>query len=122
MQIFDHERLDVYQLSLDFVVAADALRTSVLARRPALGDQLDRASTSIVLNVAEGAGEYKPREKARFYRMARRSGTECAAILDIINRLGLGSGTETDTPRVLLRRIVSMLVVLAKSREQSEQR
>jgi len=32
--------------------------------------------------------EFARREKARFYRMARRSATECAAILDIVQELG----------------------------------
>jgi four helix bundle protein len=41
------------------------------------------------LNIAEGAGEFSPSEKARFYRMARRSATECAAILHVCRRLAL---------------------------------
>ncbi len=47
-------------------------------------DQIDRASGSVVANIAEGAGEFRPREKARFYRMARRSAIEISAWLDII--------------------------------------
>ncbi|MBW3534903.1 MAG: four helix bundle protein, partial [Gemmatimonadetes bacterium] len=38
-----------------------------------LEDQLDRAATSIVLNIAEGAGEFSLPDKQRFYRMAKRS-------------------------------------------------
>ena len=38
---------------------------------------------------AEGAGEYAVDEKARFYRMAKRSATECAGILDVCQRLQL---------------------------------
>jgi four helix bundle protein len=45
-----------------------------------LADQLRRASTSIVLNIAEGAGEYSPKDKAKFYRFAKRSAAECSAI------------------------------------------
>ena len=41
------------------------------------------------LNIAEGAGEYATDEKIRFYRMAKRSATECAGILDVCHRLEL---------------------------------
>jgi len=37
-------------------------------------------------NIAEGVGEFSPAEKVRFYRMARRSAHECAAILDVLSR------------------------------------
>ena len=67
------------------------------------------------LNIAEGAGETSPKEKARFYRMARRSGTECAAILDICARLQLVS--DLADARELLLRVVSMLIKLGKSQE-----
>jgi len=39
-----------------------------------------RAATSVPLNIAEGAGEYSGAEKSRFYRIAKRSATECAGI------------------------------------------
>jgi four helix bundle protein len=114
MRRFDHEKLEVYQRALTFAAAADALRSTLLARRASLADQLERASISIVLNIAEGAGEFAPREKVRFYRIARRSGTECAAVLDIMERIGIGCRTDTEGPRELLLEIVSMLTALAK--------
>ena len=55
---FDHERLDVYRLALDFLVVANDLVESVPRGRAHLADQLTRASTSIVLNIAEGAGKF----------------------------------------------------------------
>jgi four helix bundle protein len=39
------------------------------------------------INIAEGAGEFAPEEQARFYRMARRSATESATILDACRAL-----------------------------------
>jgi hypothetical protein len=35
--------------------------------RSHLADQLSRASTSIVLNIAEGAGKYSKADKRRYY-------------------------------------------------------
>jgi four helix bundle protein len=83
--------------------------------RAYLADQLRRAATSIALNIAEGAGEFAAREKARFYRMARRSATECGAVLDVCARLGLGGAAQRlATGKALVHRIVSMLTVLVK--------
>jgi four helix bundle protein len=66
------------------------------------------------LNIAEGAGELARREKARFYRMARRSATECAAILDIAWELELAPEEQLREGRQQLQRIVKMLVALGK--------
>jgi four helix bundle protein len=85
---FAHERLDVYGVTIEFLGVSE--EASELPRGGAyLVDQLRRESLSVTLNVAEGAGEFAPADKARFYRMARRSGTECVAILDACRILEL---------------------------------
>ena len=114
MPSFDHERLDVYQAAIDFVVLANDLAEQLPRGRGYLADQLQRASTSIPLNVAEGAGEFSPAEKARFYRIARRSATECAAILDVCRKLGLADEECHGVGRELLVRVVSMLVRMSR--------
>jgi four helix bundle protein len=114
---FDHERMEVYRVALGFVRSASTIRVRLGAGRSAIADQLDRASISIPLNIAEGAGELAKREKARFYRIARRSATECAAILDIVGELGLMPEEELRKGREQLHAIVAMLVVLAKRME-----
>ena len=58
MSEFDHERLDVYRLALEFVVVASDVAERMPKGRAYLADQLQRAATSIVLNIAEGAGEF----------------------------------------------------------------
>jgi four helix bundle protein len=117
MRRFDHERMEVYRLALEFVGSANAMRTQILRSRGALADQLDRAAVSIALNIAEGAGEFAPREKARFYRIARRSATECAAILDIAQTLELLEEERALAAKGQIRSIVAMLIVLGKSME-----
>ena len=110
-----HERLDAYKASIDFLAIADEVSGSLPKGRAYLADQLRRAATSIALNIAEGAGEFAAREKARFYRMARRSATECGAVLDVCARLGLGGAAQRlATGKALAHRIVSMLTVLVK--------
>ena len=80
-----------------------------------LADQLQRAATSVPLDIAEGAGEFVPAEKARFYPMARRSATESAAALDVCRRLGLVEDERYLTGRDLLLEVVAMLVRMIRN-------
>jgi 23S rRNA-intervening sequence protein len=57
---FDHERLDVYQAALDFVVLCEDVLEQLPRGRAHLVEQLSRASTSIVLNIAEVAVGSEP--------------------------------------------------------------
>ena len=79
-----------------------------------LSDQLQRAALSISLNIAEGAGEYAIDEKVRFYRVAKRSATECAGILDVCQKLQLLDEQKYIKGRELIIRIVSILVKMAQ--------
>jgi S23 ribosomal protein. len=112
---FDHDRLDVYQRALELLDLVDRIVEQMPAGRAHLKDQLDRAATSIVLNIAEGAGEYSRPDKQRFYRMARRSATESAAILDIVRRRGHAPADLLEPARELLIRIVAMLVRMSQA-------
>ena len=67
---FDHERLDVYQVALDFLTLADDVCEKLPRGRGHLADQLTRASTSIVLNIAEGSGKFSRPDKRRYYLSA----------------------------------------------------
>jgi four helix bundle protein len=71
----DHEKLDVYRVAIEPVALADDIVEQMPRGRAYLADQLQRAATSVPLNIAEGAGEFSPKDKARFYRMAKRSAT-----------------------------------------------
>jgi four helix bundle protein len=108
--LLDAEKLDVYRAAVEFQVLAARL----LPRRglATLRDQLDRASVSIVLNVAEGAGRLSGPDKARFYAIARGSATECAAIVDLVLARGLAPASSCRHARSLLVRVVQMLTKL----------
>jgi four helix bundle protein len=110
MSVFDHEKLDVDQIALEFVTTAGEIVSQFPPGRHSLADQLDRASMSVVLNIAEGAGEFSRPEKARFYRMAKRSATECAAALDICRVRKLTNGTTLEVGREMLWRVVAKLI------------
>ena len=114
MSHFDFEKLDVYQASIEVVVLINKITEAFPRGRAYLTDQLQRAGTSISLNIAEGAGEFSPNEKSRFYRMAKRSGTETAAILDVAKRLDIIHEDNYQKGRELLIRIIMMLTKLAQ--------
>lgn len=111
---FDHEKLDVYATAIDVVALVDDVARHLPRGRAYLADQLRRAATSIPLNIAEGAGEFAASEKARFYRMAKRSATECASILHVCHRLELVDQPRYRAGRELLLRVVSMLIPLVR--------
>ena len=112
MSEFEHERLDVYRAAIEFLVLADTIAGSLPRGRSYLADQLRRASTSVSFNIAEGAGEFSAADKARFYRMARRSATESAAILDACRTLTLINHEQSQLGRTLLLRVVAMLTAM----------
>lgn len=116
---FDHDRLDVYQRALELLDLTDRIIDAMPSGRAHLKDQLDRAANSIVLNVAEGAGEFSLADKQRFYRIARRSATESAAILDIIRRRGNSPPDLLAQARDLLVRIVSMLIRMTQNGDRA---
>ena len=111
---FDHEKLDVYGLALDFLVLANDVVQCLPRGRSHIADQLSRASLSIVLNIAEGAGKYSPGDKRRYYLSASGSATECAAILDVCHRLNLIEEATQRLGKEQLDRVVAMLVALSK--------
>jgi four helix bundle protein len=107
----EHNKLDAYNLALDFAVRAHAIANELPRGCGDLADQLRRASTSIALNIAEGAGEFAAKDKAKFYRYAKRSTAECGAILELAIRLDPGLD---DEPRKQLDRIFGALTNLVK--------
>jgi four helix bundle protein len=111
---FDHERLDAYKKALAFAQWVEP----VLERLPksvAVQNQLDRARTSIVLNIPEGNGRFTSADRCKFFDIARGSALECAGCLDIIFIKKLLSEVEVDAGKALLKDIVSLLVGLIRS-------
>ncbi|HJX98563.1 MAG TPA: four helix bundle protein [Chthoniobacterales bacterium] len=111
---FDHERLNVYQASLKFVAwATELISTSEM--KAAVKDQLDRASTSVPLNIAEGNGKFAIRDRCRYLDFARGSALECAACLDVLVAKRLAAPDRVNEGKQYLFEIVSMLMGLIKS-------
>ena len=110
---FDHEKLDVYQEAIGFCGWVGEFLTAISAKAAAK-DQLDRASTSIPLNIAEGNGKFSAKDRARFFEMARGSALECAACLDVLFVRKLAGQEQVVLSKEKLARIVRMLIGLLR--------
>jgi four helix bundle protein len=113
--VFTHERLEAYKVAQEFLALAQAILDEMPRGGSRLRDQLADAAESILLNTAEGAGRRAPRDKARFFDIARGSAEECAAILDAVEIRALASPERVHSGRPLLHRVVRLLSGLARS-------
>jgi len=111
--IFDHDRLDVYRLSIEYVSSAFDVSKSLSGMHRHARDQWLRAAQSIPLNIAEGNGKRSLNDRARFFDIARGSSFECAALQDVLVASGGTDSESRDKLKRLLRRIVSMLTRMA---------
>lgn len=118
---FDHEKLNVYQSSIRFVAWIEPLIQS-LPTKLSVRDQLDRAATSIPLNIAEGNGKFTVPDRCRFFDTARRSTLECAACLDVLVAKTLLSVERADEGKEILHGIVCMLIGLVRAQDSERLR
>ena len=110
---FDHEKLEVYREAISFVAWLSVV-LEVAVRVGDVKDQLDRASTSVPLNIAEGNGKYALKDRCRFFDTAHGSALECAAGLDVLVAKGKLTPEQIRPGKEHLQRIVRMLMGLIK--------
>jgi len=110
---FDHEKLEVYRESIAFCGWVGELLAEISGKASAK-DQLDRASTSLPINIAEGNGKFSSVDRARFLEIARGSALECAACLDVLAVRKLVSPERILPAKEQLVRIVNMLMGMLK--------
>jgi four helix bundle protein len=110
---FDHEKLDVYQEAITFCGWVGEF-LAVIAAKAAAKDQLDRASTSLPLNIAEGNGKFSDADRSRFLEIARGSALECAAYLDVLVARRFSAAERIVPAKEQLVRIVKMLMGMLK--------
>jgi four helix bundle protein len=116
---FGHEKLEVYRESISFIAWLSTLLENTL-RAGDVKDQLDRASTSIPLNFAEGNGKYSPKDRCRFFDIAHASALECAAGLDVLVSKARMSTDDVRAGKESLQKIVRMLMGLIKRNSTRE--
>ncbi len=110
--LFPHERLDAYRLSLDFMRWFHALPGAPkLTTRPLR--QVDKAGTSLVLNIAEANGRYAPGERRNLFDIAESAVVRVGTYLELCARTDKLDLEQKDSAIALLDRIASMLRGLA---------
>ncbi len=110
--IFDHDRLDVYRLSIDYVASSFDIAKDLSGCHRHARDQWLRAAQSIPLNIAEGNGKRSLKDRSRFLDIARGSALECAAVQDVLAATDGMEDQRNGELKRTLRRIVSMLTRL----------
>lgn len=115
--IFDHERLDVYRLAIEYVASSYRIARSLHGVDRHVRDQWLRAAQSIPLNIAEGNGKQSLKDKNRFFEIARGSALECAAIHDVLQSIDVVELETNLVGKADLKRIVSMLTRLIQRSE-----
>lgn len=110
---FDHEKLDVYQISIQFDAWVGELIDGPLAGcRLNVVKHLDKASTSVTLNIAQGNGKRSLKDRCRFFDISNGSALESSACLDVLVARKALDVQNTQQGKALLVRIVEMLAKL----------
>jgi four helix bundle protein len=116
---FDHEKLEVYRKAIAFVAWLTPILEGVV-RVGDVKDQLDRASTSIPLNIAEENGKYALKDRCRFFDIAHGSALECAAGLDVLVAKAKLTADDIRPGKEHLQQVVRMLMGLIKRNSTRE--
>ena len=113
---FDHEKLKVYQLAVEFVTWCEVVLHECEGRSASAKKHLDEASSSIPNNIAEGNGKWSKKDRRKFFEAARGSSAlECASCLDVLvakQRIGL---ERIINGKQMLLSIVNMLTKMIKN-------
>ena len=87
--MFHFEQLEVYKRTIVFIdVIYKITRNFPKSELYGLSSQLQRAATSIALNIAEGQGRHHSKDFQRFLRMAIGSMHETIVCLDLARQQG----------------------------------
>ena len=112
---FDFERLTVFQKALQAQERLAGLLANPPRRAAPVLDHLDRAATSVLLNIAEGSGKQAgSRDRIRFYRTALGSAKEAGACLIVLAARGTRHGPALKQAKSLFLEVVAMLYAMVR--------
>ena len=110
---FSHENLEVYQTAVRLTgwVGDMCLISSCSAD---LRTKLDKSTTAIALNIAEGNGRFTGPDQAKFLGIAYRASVQSASLVDLAAAAIRSGSGRAQEGREMLRRIAAMLTSLSK--------
>jgi len=118
---FMFENLEVYKKSVDFAEMIINLTDGFPKGYYFLTDQLNRASLSILTNIAEGNGRFTKKDRRNFFIIARGSAQECVPLLEIAKRKKLVSDVKLSGMYNQLEVISKMISGLLKGLERRKE-
>ena len=82
--MFFYEKLKCYQIALELLKEVNYVQKVMPRGLGNVNDQLNRALTSIVLNLSEGVNRKSSLDRKRFFDIAKASTSESASCFDIL--------------------------------------
>lgn len=113
MEGFPHRQLDVYKRTLEAISLIARMSNAVPSRDGWLAKPIRRSAGSILLNLGEACGEHSPLEKARIFRISRRSAFETGDGLQLVKIYSRPDIKLIEAADVELFRIASMLTKMS---------
>ena len=110
----NHRRLRCYCLLLETARVVPAITSALPRGNSYIEDQLKRALSSAILNLAEGNGRTSIRERNRFFDISLASISETSAAIDIIAAYGYIRANLEAKIREYLERAYAMIYRLKK--------
>ena len=101
------------QLSIELLEALYTVLEQLRVRRPPLADQLERAATSVALNLAE-CGARTSRDRVRSMRIAAAEAREVKAALTVARALRYADGETLAQPAAVADRLGGVLFGLIR--------
>ena len=120
MELFYYRRLDVYKDAKQLAVNInEVLKSFSKEERYVLTSQLQRASTSVMFNIAEGFGRYSSKERTHFLDIANGSLMEVSSQIELAEAYHYISTTQREEFDNQILSIVKQLAGLRRSLLQS---
>ena len=118
---FGYEDLEVWQKAIDWASGIVSMCNDLETDRKhfRLIEQLESASSSVAMNIAEGKGRYSKKEFVQFLYVARGSLYETLTLLELFLRQGWLSSNRHSDLKQEGKEIVKMLNSLARSIKNS---
>ena len=105
---FAHQRLDAYRVAFELFCGVEELARDLPRGYADLKDQLRRAASATVRNLAEGANRVHPKDKAARFTVARGEVGETDAALEMVAALGLADPAGIRRLRTRADRVAAM--------------
>ena len=114
MHYFDHEKLDCHRVAMQALVLIDKIARSLPRGYGNLKDQMQRASQSVVLLIAEASAR-SGADRAMRFKMSRAEASEAGCALEAAQKLRIANLADCNEARELLLRVCAMLSPLTKT-------